>query len=260
MMADRERFAYGQARLLARHGLRPHEAAWRRMEASKSLAHYLEVARTTALESFVRPFVAHSSSHDIERRLRHDWKAYVRRVAAWQPPAWRPAVLWVSVLVDLPALSHLLRDRPVAGWMLDDHYLAPVAFASSAGRRKAFQLSPFAPIARAFDAGLSPADGWLCRWTRLWPDRMPAAQGRALDGLALLFVRHLNQLAKSKEAGSEPARNQLANDLIHVFRRESQRPSSVFAHLGLVALDLDRLRGGFVRRCLFDPSLSGKEN
>ncbi|OHC74442.1 MAG: hypothetical protein A3G18_11100 [Rhodospirillales bacterium RIFCSPLOWO2_12_FULL_58_28] len=257
-MADRERFAYGQARLLARHGLRPNEAVWRRMEASKGLANYLEVARTTALESWVRPFVADSGSHDIERRLRYDWKAYVRRVAAWQPPAWRPAVLWVSMLVDLPALSHLLRDRPVAEWMQDDHDLAPAAFKSSADRRKAFQLSPLAPIARAFDEGRSPADGWLCRWADLWPDRTPTRR-HALDNLAALFTRHLSRLAESEEAGSESARNQLAKDLVYVLRRESQRPPSVFAHLGLVALDLERLRGGLVRRSLFGPSFSEKE-
>lgn len=244
--------------MLFHHGVRPHEAAWRSMEASKGLAHYLEMARTTAFEPWVRSFAAHSDCHDIERRLRHDWKAYVGRVASWQPSAWRPAVLWVAVLADLPAVSHLLRDRPAAGWMRDDRYLAPVALDNQADRHKAFQLSPFAPIARAFDEGRAPADGWLYCWGKLWPDRRPTGR-HALDGLAALFTRHLDRLAKSGEVGSEPSRNLLAKDLVHVFRREAQRPASVFAHLGLAALDLERLRGGLVRRSLFGPPPPGEE-
>jgi hypothetical protein len=58
------------------------------------------------------------------------------------------------------------------------------------------------------------------------------------------------QTATLPAAGNAP--EALATSLGAAFRRHSFKPAAACAHLGLVALDLERLRGELVQRALFE--------
>jgi len=91
-------FAYAQARMQARHGARPDEASWRRLHASTSLGHFLDVARTTGLAPWVAHLDASQSAHQIERSLRAELESHVAEVASWLPEGWRAALRWTREL------------------------------------------------------------------------------------------------------------------------------------------------------------------
>jgi hypothetical protein len=50
---------------------------------------------------------------------------------------------------------------------------------------------------------------------------------------------------------AEPLRNQLASRLQRLLRVAAGTVTVTVCHLALIALDLERLRAGLVRRCLF---------
>lgn len=255
-------FAYAQARLQARHGLRPSESIWHRLEASKTLGHYLAVARDTALKPWVQHLSADADCHGIERSLRRDWAGYVVQVAAWQPAPWRPAVLWTVALMELPAVAHLLRELPAFGWMRQDPVLREFALDDPAARRIALLDSDLAPIVRAWHRDQALLNGWVEHWRKLWP-RCGAKTRASLERLVTRYARHLARMAKGDqtqgidETRGIQERRDLTARLTYMFRGHSQQPAAAFCHLGLVALDLERLRAGLVRRSLFGEPAEG---
>lgn len=251
-MTGRIDFAYAQARLQARHGLRPTEAAWHRLEASKDLGHYLQAARASSLRPWIQHLSARMDSHGIERSLRQDWRDYVAGVAVWQPAPWRAAAAWTAVLVDLPAVAHLLHSSPAQAWMRQDPVLARLAVDDPVTRREALLTSHLAPVGRAWLRDRSVLDGWLDHWRRLWPADGRAV-GAAMDRLVALTARHLAAMAGNAGADADGGRlrAELVSSFTAMFRRHGQHPIAMYCHLGLVALDLERLRAGLVRRSLF---------
>jgi hypothetical protein len=108
--AMRSAFSYAQARLQARHARRADRALWIRLEASRSLDHYLESARGTSLEPWLKSFGRHASLHEIEPGLRAAFRGYALEVASWLPARWQASVAWAAELVELPTRT----DRRVA--------------------------------------------------------------------------------------------------------------------------------------------------
>lgn len=229
-MSDRVKFAYGQARLYAHHGRRPSESVWRRMEASKSLGHYLETARQTTLKDWVVRFTAASGVHEIERSLRHDWRAYVDDVASWQPAPWRQSVHWVSRLVDLPFTAHHSRGYPPPVWLAAEGRTVP-------------------PKEEWTDVP-DPVAAWVDRWRGLWPSASRTDRG-ALEKLVALFQRASMAAGVEQPPATAEVVGPLTQGLERLFRDQSQRPAAAFAYLSLAALDYQRLRSGLVRHCLF---------
>jgi hypothetical protein len=246
-MSVRPPWSYVQARLQSRHGERLQEAGWRALEAARSLDQFIERSRMTALRRFSERLNSSMSSHAIERALRAAWHDYVAEVADWGPPDWRPAVLWASYLADLPAIDALLRGE-TPNWAQRDAALVP--FLGS--ERVALEKSPLAPLLPAPGREATLARRWYAHWRALWPRR---DQQHALTDLAKTIkthVEHLDRAGPNETSG--PYRRELARNVTRMFRRHSGSPTAVFCHLALVALDLERLRGGLVRRRLFTPA------
>jgi len=215
-MTERAAFAYIQARLQAQHGRRPNKATWRRLNASKSLGHYLENVRQTPLAPWVTHFTATSDIHMIERSLRQDWKAYVARLASWAPRDWHPAILWLATLVDLPLRA-------------DDGDTAE---------------APKTP----------PLEAWVNALLRLWPT--PSRRERQdLERLLNVLREHLSLNNPALAHDTVEARYTLINRLEQLFRQGAQRPVAIFAFLGMTALDIEHLRAHLVHRCLFPETL-----
>ncbi len=245
-MSARPQWCYVQARLQARHSGLLTELDWRTLEAAKSTDNFIDRTRASPLRRFTAPLNAAMSSHAIERLLRQAWRAYVAEIADWVPAAWRLAVLWLAVIVDLPAIDALLRGEAPA-WVAVDPALAD--FAEAWQRATAFEHAAIAPLLPAASRDSMLAGRWHAHWRSLW---QPGHSSEGLDRLVEIVRGHFGMLARAgAQQTSAPYRRDLAQKLTRLFRRHSAMPVAVFAHLALVALELERLRGNIVRRRLF---------
>jgi hypothetical protein len=234
-VSPRAHWSYVQARVQARHGARPDEAGWRLVEGAKSAEEYLQRARRTGLRGFIERIDAGRSSHAVERKLRAQWRHYVAEAAAWAPPEWRAAVRAVARLTDLPIIA-ALRSGATADFMRQDPVLAQLAESERGAAAKSEE---------------TPAGRWLLEWRAAWP-KPHASERKWLERLVALVAAHAARLnAAGVQETSARYRGELMQALTRLFRRRSGTPTALFAHLGLVALDLERLRGGLVRRLLF---------
>lgn len=219
---------YAQARMQARHGERPDEAAWRRLAGEGPLDAYLAAARATALAPWLMGIPDRADAHAVERALRQHWREAVAELAGWMPAEWRGAVAWCAGLVDLPALAFLAAGNPTPPWMEKDPALA----------------------ARIAGPLTLPGRGpWRAAWRQRWPaaGEEDAAQ---LEHLAGRIEAHLARFAELPPAAARDARLALGLEARRWFRRLALRPPVAFAHLLLIALDLERLRGELVIRTL----------
>ena len=248
-MSARARFAYVQVRLQARHGARPDEALWRSLQGTSDFANYLQLARHTPLQSWVRTLDPGQSSDEIEAELRRLFRRHVDEVAGWVPPAWRPAVVWVRRLPDLPALQHLLSGEPVPAWLQDDAELRDMGCLAIDSRLEAMQHSDCNVFLMASQTGESLTDAWLNHWRRLWPGT--ARQNQALEKLADSLHRYLRVLQADSCESVQTRCEVLHVQLVGAFRRYSFQPAAVFSSLALTALELARLRGDLLVRQLF---------
>lgn len=252
-MMQKSDFAYVQARVQARHGSRPGDAAWRHLEAAADLPGYLHGLRETSLRTWVRPLTPAATSHDIEAALRMRWSEYVRRIASFSPIPWRPAISWCSILPALPAIDCLHQDDRPPAWLKKDPALtaldSPAAIDSisheaSPGLRSATILSPQTQ---------QPLAAWALSWRRLWP-RMSARQVLPLTRLQDAVANHLQAMRDSgHRQNGDALRAELGASFTRYFRRYAGSIVAVFCHLGLTALDVERMRGGLVERRLFPP-------
>lgn len=243
-------FAYVQARLQARHGERLDAAGWRSLEAARSLGLHLERARATALRRHAERLGATMTSHGLEAVLRREAEQCVAEVAGWMPARWRPATAWIAVLPSLPLLEGVLAGAALPDWAAEDRRLAPLVGVEPGMRAAICTTLPIAPLADV-RAGGDVATRWLGHWRRLWP------KGAGRDPRLADFVAAVAQAfgapRPAEAAWSDTtARDRLERVLVRHFRRTAASPVAAFAHLGLVFLDLERFRGGLVRRALFE--------
>ena len=246
---------YAQARIQARFGERPDESTWQAIRSTQGPAALLEVARSCGLRRWIAGLDAASSAHAIEISMRAGWRGCVVELSSWMPPEWRPATLWLSGLVDLPALCHLARGEAPLPWMSQDPILRPYFIAEVVERRTrlsqdilAFMESPpesppaGAPDRHGFESRLRRA--WYQQWRRLWPARRDAG---SIDRLVALV-----------EAGArEPlstGQQVLLRRLRALFRDLTLRPAAAFVYLALVAVDIARLRAELLRHALLRES------
>jgi len=250
-MSGSPQWSYVQARLQARHGERLQESDWRAIEAARSFDQYIERARASPLRRFAEHMNPRLSSHVAERTLRDTWRAYVAEVANWVPSAWRQAVIWTSYLPELPIIDAVLKGE-APKWVQQDPPLAEL-IQVDVKRSAAPPKSPRDALV-VFDAAEKTLIArWFSHWCALWP-HLHMANRRALLELTVTISAHVEQLDRADPPDtSAPYRHALALKLVRLFRKHGGSPVAVFCHLALVALDLERLRGGLIRRRLFAP-------
>jgi len=247
----RPQWSYVQARLHARHGERLQEADWRALEAARSIDQFIERARVSSLRRFTDRLNPRLSVHAIERMLRAAWRGYVGEVALWVPAEWRAAVLWTSCLPELPVID-ALRGGVVPDWARLDVNLAEFIEAGPQPQRASLIHLPPGPLAASDARPASLAARWLEHWHSLWPHR--TADESELRDLTAAIAAQAERLGRASPLEtSAPYRSDLVRGLSRLFRRRGAAPVAVFCHLALVAIDLERLRGGLVRRRLFEP-------
>jgi hypothetical protein len=247
-MSEAARFRYAQARLQARHGERADELVWRRLQGIGDLANYLQTAQQTTLRPWVTGLHSTQSCHEIELLLRRQYRDYVDGVARWLPARWTGTVQLLRRVPDLPALQHLMTGEAVSAWMLDDPELRPLASENRDMRLEVMQNSDLAWLVAGWQQQHPLFVTWLDYWRSKWPRAPRLTAG--LDYLARLVQQHISrQLEESVTSSSQ--RDVLMQGLNAAFRRYSQQPAAACAHLGLIALDLEKLRSDLVGRRLF---------
>lgn len=240
---------YALTRVYARHGQRLDEAAWRRLEVSRDLGVYLAAVRSSELADWVSSFDAEHDCHTIERALRAQWRRYVDTVAAWHPQAWQAWLAWLAWLPALSLLAQMARPDPVPAWMLADTVYGPLAPGTPEERAAALANTVLAPLEPALAGRSSPGAAWSAHWQTLLP-RSDARTQYCLDVLLQTMERHEQDLLRAADT-AEPLRSELANRMQRLLRIAEGTVIVTVCHLALVALDLERLRGGLARRCLF---------
>ena len=204
---------YAATRVQSQHGARPDQVQWRRLEASHDLGQYLEGARGSLFGPWIASLDRHRDVHDIERTLRGAWRHYVRTVAGWHPRRWQSWLIWLEWLPTLGLGARVADYEPAIAKQLPD-----------------FEL-------------------WLTRWRTL----RPPAEADTEQYLAAVF-KALREYARQNELASTDSvapRERLRARLERIFRAAAGTAVATLCHLGLMALDLERLRGGLVNRSLF---------
>lgn len=236
---------YASTRVQAQHGGLPGNADWRALEATRDLGQYLDAARHSALARWVSSFDPGQDLHTIERSLRSEWTSHVELVASWHPRAAQPWLAWLAWLPTLSLLARLARDVPAPPWLLADPVCGPVAVGSPAQRAEALGKTSLAPLAPGVAGDASIAALWRARWNELTPAMGPRTRDhhaqlqRALD-------RHGQSLKSASSALT--LRASLAEHLEVLFRRAHGTVVATACHLGRLALELERLRGGLAIR------------
>jgi hypothetical protein len=245
-------WSYVQARLQARHGERLDDGDWRALEAARTVNQFLERSRATPLRRFADHLNAQMSSHAMERMLRAAWRDYVAEITDWVTPAWQPAVQWVAYVPDFPVIDAVIKGNAPA-WAQSDPVFGALAASEPQQReskRSRNHLLLLFPVASSEE---TLAQRWFAHWRSLWPQlRGPDCEWLAkLSDAVKDHGQRLDQVGIRDTSG--PYRHDLTHRLTGIFRRHSGTPVAVFCHLALVALDLEQLRGGLVRRRLFEP-------
>lgn len=248
-MSERARFAYAQARLQARHGARPDESVWLRLQGVGDLASYLQLAQHSPLRPWVLGMQARQSSHEMELSLRRQFRNYVEEVARWLPARWGGSLRWLGRLADLPALQHLLGEQAVPAWMREDPMLQPLAGETLSARIDAMQNCDCRCLLKASRPGRPLYEAWFACWQGQWPQAPGLTPG--LHTLGTIFLAHLRAQRSGSATPTRRQREMLVPVLQGAFRRYSFQPAAACAHLALIALDLEKLRGDLVRRVLF---------
>jgi hypothetical protein len=226
---------YAQARIQARHGARPDPATWASLHASITLAALLENARASPLEAWIAGLDAGCTFDELEAALRARLRGRIDEVARWMPEAWRPAVLWTRVLLDLPVRQHVLRGRTALPWMARDRGLGGVLREPPDDER----------------AALARQD-WIAAWRVLWP-RACAADHEALEELVRAVESHVESFARAPPEEAASLRLALRARVETLFRRHALTPAAAFGHLLLLALEAERLRAELVARVARQP-------
>jgi len=237
---------YALARVHAHYGRRLSHDDWLRLEVSRDLGHYLDAVRASALGGWVISLDLSSDAHAMERALRAEWRQYVEGVASWHPREWQLWLRWWVWLPVLSLLAQLARPEPAPAWMLADPVCGPIAPGGPAERSAALRTTALAPLEPAIMGRFPVAALWRAHWQALTP---PAdAHTRQLLGLLCRGIdAHVARLLEDGPAASV-LRGELTERLSRLFRAAAGTAVATACHLALLALDLERLRGGLVRR------------
>lgn len=237
---------YAATRVQSRHGQRLDEAGWRRLEASRSLPQYLDAIRATPLAGWTASLVTDCDCHAIERTLRLEWRRYVENVSSWHPHAAQPWLAWCAWLPMLSLVARLARAEAAPEWLLADPVCGPFAPGNPADRAAALTGTPLAPLMPALLERIAVGPLWWAHWQHLTPLVDPQTRD-LLDRLMHALETHAKELTKATETPA--TRRALAAHLTRLFRAGAGTLVATACHLALMAMDLERLRGGLVTRC-----------
>lgn len=234
---------YACARISARFGERPNEAAWRAIAVVRGFAAFLDAARSPPFRHWISGITADAGPHAVEAALVGHWRALVDELRGWMPERWHDAISWAGALVDLPVAQYLARGGAALPWMQDDPVYRELGRNAAASPSR----SPLA-VAWTHPEGLFRA--WGAEWSRRIP-RIAWAEPAAIANCARLLLAHRAALADPSIGDGALLRRALVSRLTALYRQATLDPAAAFIFLALSALDMERLRGELLRRAIF---------
>jgi hypothetical protein len=233
------RHAYAGARLHARFARRPGAAQWGALEASRTPEHYLDVLRAGRWLHVPEGALARDVDAR-ERWLRAAWRQACAEVGAWYDAESAPTFEWLAVLADLDPLERLRTGSALPAWIDGDPWLEPLVRSIASARAERLTGTPYAPL-RAAWAGTAPLlDAWHARWRALCARTPPDARR------VLAELQHAVVAASALPAGAR--REVIEAAAQRAFRRGAGTAAAGVAWLAVVALQLERVRGGVAAR------------
>lgn len=248
---------YAYARTAARLAQRPDERLWQRTRSARSMPALLETVRASPAAAMVSG-ITPDDADLLELAFRQQLRLHIAEVAGWAPAEWRSALQFCTLLLDLPALLDLLGTDAPPRWIAADPQLSAYATATTAARRAAIAAGPMARIAAILDDAVpdtgsrqhrsAPLHPALVAWEREWRTTWPDECTDALEALVALVKRHLANFATLAPGATATARAELAAQVLALLHQHPAQPAALFAGILLHALDLETMRGEFVRR------------
>ena len=209
-------FSYADARLHARLAARMRDADWQALETALDFAHALELAARLPVAHSAGRLDRTSTVHAVETALRAEFTAQLMEIAGWLPQRWRRAA---ASLIDLPFLRK--RAYAVSGEAWPDW------------------------LDLGATGEIGPPQSVLDDFHRHLPRRSRTdAVAQVIDPLVQRYVSR-------SEPGPAPDWSALETHFIKQFRSNRVGPVPIFAYLGLVMLDGERLRGILVTHAVF---------
>ena len=232
---SRAGFAYAQARLHAQLESRFSEDDWRMLGSSRNFGNCLDVVNQTKAANITARLDRTNSVHAVERVLREEWSVSVGEIAGWLPAKWRNAANWITVLPYLRRFEYSFESGGTLRWLRLETEFPEAADVIRSEREFGSAKREVAEI-----------------WRNEWCLRLPnKRQGNEINmALSPLLDRYIANKTPGKMKASKTWHN-LVDYLKRLFRSYSQTPVAIFAFLGLLALDFERLRGVFVDHIIF---------
>lgn len=221
---------YLQSRVQARYALLPDERVWLHFSALKEMSGFMEEARSTQLVQWIFGLSSYSSAEEIESHMEQRFSDSVKETSRWFRAEWRPAVLWLSILGELPPLEHALRSNA-----------APTAVMSE---------PEFLELTGSMNRYPAIDKAWIAGWRNRWP-ALSRRDRQGIESLIEILERHWQQFPLLSVAAAWNARRDLEMRMRLFFRSHVLQPAAAFAYLALVAICLERLRAELLRRALF---------
>jgi hypothetical protein len=132
-----------------------------------------------------------------------------------------------------------------------DAVLAPIVAREPGDRSSALHGTAIEPLVAGFGQPPDTVGAWTRRWTQLWPSRQAARRPlELLLGEALRTRTRLAELPPTTRANE--TLKLLERRLELAFRRNPLSPAAATAYLGLLVLDMSRIRGALATRALRD--------
>ena len=156
--------------------------------------------------------------------------------------------------LDAAMTSHAMESLLRAEWR--DSVSEVARWVPAAWRDAVIWLQALAELPlQMTEDGTEAVARWSEHWRALWP-RDTTSHRRMLERFCATIARHVTALRQADSRdGSGLYRRQLQKDLTLLFRHGAEGPAALFSYLALLLLDLERFRGGLVRRRLFQDSM-----
>jgi hypothetical protein len=234
-ITERTALGYMRARIMARHSRRPGPEQWQQLENCRNLDAFLQIARQTSLNPWIQQFEAGEAPDSWERSLRQDWQAYLAQLLRWTPARWQDVLAWTGILPVLPAIAAILNQQAAPEWVRRDYFLLNMSTGDHEQFRMELAAGPWQRLLQYWQ-DRNPVAAWWEAWRDCWPKNERVLLQSLSPGIMLL----------SHSAGLPTAA--LERFLCHLLRDQHASILPVIGHLGLLAMDLRRLRSNLQQR------------
>ncbi len=251
-------YADVQARVRARIGAMPDDAAWQRIATARDLDSTIQQMREHGLAHWVEDVSRSPDAGALERSLQQGCAALVNTLCRWLPPHWRAVNAWLNLGLRVGQFETLMNMPDPALAPGSDALLAAIAELPQAQRRDALVQAGYARF--VLRPGPAALDTWLNEFERACP-QLTGMEAYVLHRLRRLLVDHRRAVTKARREWNRTdrrdtsgidlqwrAREQLDRRLRALLGGEPFHAGLVFVYALLELLQFERCRALLLAR------------